>query len=477
MKRFSRQLKRIGRSIVAASALSAVCFQGNLPVLALPFIKRPAQSQAQIKAKDAAPQIREKWAVLIGLSHFQDSAITPQPFSERAVMVLRSALYDPEFGKFAHDHVMTLTQEQATKKGIMDALSESWLMSKALPNDLIVIYFCSKALPNRAGNALVVCSYDTSLATADESGVVLHQVLSDLRRRTQCKNIICLLDLSPVTGEVSPPTDTLYPLPANTAPPNISGGPKLSPLARMSLVSNVSFLSANEILNPSYQSEPRKNSYFAYYLADSFRQPGGMQPLHDVSQFVGENVLNDVNHELHKQQIVELRLATESPNLAALPLGIATGKPGTPSSPRIGFQYDRIAMDRPDLMLGATPNSQVLASKSDASSAASGQDDADDDPTPEVDMGPYMKHMKSAVQAKWQPPKGLEQKKVVVIFTILKDGTITDPEITEPSGEHSVDESALQALKVASPLPPLPMGAPKSIRVKYKFEWKISRQQ
>jgi TonB family protein len=477
MNRFSLQSKSIGQVIVAALILSAGYFQCTLAVLALPFIKRPAQTQAQIKAKEAAPVIREKWAVLVGLSHFQDAAIVPEPFSERAVMVLRSALYDPEFGKFAHDHVVTLTADQATKKAIVDALSESWLMTKALPNDLIVIYFCSKAVPNKAGNALVVCSYDTSLAAPDESGVVLHEVLNDLHRRTQCKNIVCLLDLSPATGDVSPPTDNLYPLPTNGLNPAIAGGSKPGPLARLSMVSNVSFLAANQILNPSYQSEHRKNSYFAYYLADSFRQPGGMQPLHDVSQFVAENVLNDVNHELHKQQMVELRLANDNPNLAALPLGIATGKSGTPlGSPRIGFQYDRIAMDRPDLMLGATPIAQAPPSKLGTSSSA-GQDDDDDEPTQEVDMGPYLKHMKTAVQAKWQPPKGLEQKKVVVIFTILKDGTITDPEIAEPSGEASVDQSALQALKAASPLPPLPMGAPKTIRVKYKFEWKITRQQ
>src|ERR1700722_18442264 len=151
MNSFPLQSKRIGHLIGAASVLLGVCLQSNLSAAAMPFIKRPAQTQAQIKAKEAAPQIRDKWAVLVGLSHFQDAAIVPEPFSERAVMVLRSALYDPEFGKFAHDHVITLTQEQATKKGIEDALSEPWLMTKALPNDLIVIYFCSKALLNKAG--------------------------------------------------------------------------------------------------------------------------------------------------------------------------------------------------------------------------------------------------------------------------------------------------------------------------------------
>ena len=468
MNIFFRRRSRIWLLVVLTWALGVVGSQLGEKALSLPFVKRAAQAQAEVKAKEAAPQIREKWAVLVGLSHFQDGGIIAEPYSERAVMVLRSAMFDPESGRFPHDHVVTLTQDQATKEAIVDALSESWLMKKALPNDLIVIYFCSKALPDKAGNGLLLCAYDTRLDQADESGVPLQAVLADLRRRTQCKNIICLLDLSPVIGDMSPPTNTLYPL------ANSNGrGANLSPLARLSLLSNVSFLSANEILKPSYQSDQRKNSYFAYYLADFLRQPDGLRPLGELSQFVADNVLRDVYHELHKQQIVELALAPESANLAALALGVATGKPAPPRPWRIGYQYDRLAMDRPDLMPGATPDPAPLATKPNKTSA-SAQDENDDEPAQEVDMHPYLQHMKTAVQAKWQPPKGLEQKKVVVIFTILKDGTITDPEITEPSGEPSVDQSALQALKSASPLPPLPMGAPKTIQVRYKFEWKVS---
>ncbi len=460
--------KVTGRALVALIGVFAISWQSNSKAQALPF-RRPAP--AQLKAKEIAPTIHDKWAVLVGLSHFQDPGITAQPFSERAVMVLRSALYDPEVGKFERDHVVSLIQEQATKQAIVEALADSFLMKKALPNDLIFIYLCSKALPNKNGTALTVCAYDTTLASADRTGIDLQDVLTQLRHRTQCKNIICCLDLSPLSDDSSPPTAQLFSLPANFVLADKTSKP--TPLERLALMSNVSLFSASALLDPSYQSESRKNSYFGYYLADSFRQPGPLQPLHEVSQFVSDNVRNDVNHELHKEQNVELRLAADNAGLGAVALGVVGGKPQATAPMRIGHQYDRLALDRPDLMLGATHNSTLAAKTEDGAAA---DDDDDDEPSQEVDMGPYLKHMKSVIQAKWQTPKGLEQKKVVVVFTILKDGTIADPEITEASGAPEVDQSALQALKVASPLPPLPMGAPKSIRVKYKFEWKVARQ-
>jgi len=41
-------------------------------------------------------------------------------------------------------------------------------------------------------------------------------------------------------------------------------------------------------------------------------------------------------------------------------------------------------------------------------------------------------------------------------FTILRDGNVTDVEITQSSGMPEVDRSALRAVLASSPLPPLP---------------------
>jgi TonB family protein len=466
--------------LVAAITLSAA--------QCMPFGKKAPQSAA-VKARDAAPVIHDKWAVIVGVGDYKDPAFHKLRFSERAAEGLTTALVDDAAGKFAPDHVITLTRSHATKSAIIAALSESWLLSKALPNDLIVVYFCSRAVPSSDGKALVVCTYDTASDSLENSGLVLHDLLAQLRRRSQCKNIVCLLDLQPASGTLSPPTNLLFPSAQGQAAGNVSA------LTRLAQVSNVSLVSGNALLAPSFESPSKHNTYFSYYLAEGMRQNGGLQTLGDLTQYVGQNAVNDARNELSQEQLVEMRLAPDSPSLNYLALGVPKVQVpvSTQSNVRIGYPYERLGIDHPDLLPGApAPVKTVptvhgalagsgLTQQAAASAAAhpvrsDDQNDNDDQDfdQPKADMGPYLRYMKAYVQSKWIPPKGLEQKKVTVVFTILKDGTITEAEVIEASGEPLVDQSALNALTTASPLRPLPMGAPKSIRVNYKFQWKVS---
>ena len=113
--------------------------------------------------------------------------------------------------------------------------------------------------------------------------------------------------------------------------------------------------------------------------------------------------------------------------------------------------------------------------KAAAKATAPAQDDEDDDNDgSNVDFAPYMAAMKKAIQAKWVSQKGFEQKKVVAVFSILRDGRITEAELVESSGSAEIDKSAMQALKDASPLAPLPKGAPKHVQIRYQFDYKVN---
>ena len=492
-----RSIKTI-HSKIASAALCAVslatsvsCFQA---VEGMPFAKKAATAS---KTKDLPPAIHDKWAVIVGVGDYKDPAFHKLRYSERAAEGLTSALVDDAAGKFAADHVITLTRSHATKSAITAALSEDWLLSKVLPNDLIVVYFCSRAIPSPDGKSLVVCTYDTASDKLENSGLVLHSVLADLRRHSQCKNIVCLLDLQPLSGTISPPTNLLFPSAQGQASTNVSA------LTRLAQFSDVSLVSGNALLAPSFESPSKKNTYFSFYLSEGMRQNGGLLSLNDLTQYVGQNAVNDARTELAQEQLVETRLAPSAPTLAYVALGVPKVQVpvSSQSNVRIGYQYDRLGIDRPDMLLNAPqpvksapapvkPVSSVhgalagvgLEQQVAASAAAHpvrravpDEDEEDSDfNKPKADMGPYMRYMKAHIQSKWTPPKGLEQKKVTVVFTILKDGTITDAEVIEASGEPSVDRSALDALKASSPLQPLPLGSPKTIRLNYKFQWKVS---
>jgi len=78
------------------------------------------------------------------------------------------------------------------------------------------------------------------------------------------------------------------------------------------------------------------------------------------------------------------------------------------------------------------------------------------DNTSEADFGPYMKEIRKDIKNNWNPPKGSESKKVVLLFSIAKDGSLISVSVQESSGIQSVDKAAIDAVKLTSPFKPLP---------------------
>lgn len=74
----------------------------------------------------------------------------------------------------------------------------------------------------------------------------------------------------------------------------------------------------------------------------------------------------------------------------------------------------------------------------------------------EPDFGPYMRDLQRRIKRNWNPPKGNESKRVVLLFRVGKDGKLLSYSIHKSSGSTKVDQAALDALKLTSPFRPLP---------------------
>jgi periplasmic protein TonB len=74
-------------------------------------------------------------------------------------------------------------------------------------------------------------------------------------------------------------------------------------------------------------------------------------------------------------------------------------------------------------------------------------------------FGYYVDLMRSQIARHWSTA-GLagDTHRVMITFTILKDGTVKDAKIGQPSGNYTLDSASLRAVLEASPLPPLPQG-------------------
>jgi TonB family protein len=70
----------------------------------------------------------------------------------------------------------------------------------------------------------------------------------------------------------------------------------------------------------------------------------------------------------------------------------------------------------------------------------------------------YLSLVQQKLEKNWNPATENRQLKVMVSFVIDKSGMISDPKIVQSSGNSTLDNLALRAVKISAPFPKLPPG-------------------
>lgn len=91
----------------------------------------------------------------------------------------------------------------------------------------------------------------------------------------------------------------------------------------------------------------------------------------------------------------------------------------------------------------------------------------------DVDFGPYMADLQRRIKKCWFPPRGNESKRVVVVFKVHTDGTLSDLRIDKSSTVAVADQAALKAVNDAAPFRPLPPGAPSDVDIQFTFDYNV----
>lgn len=432
------------------------------------------QSAANWQANAAAPQnrkidnhvpVRDKWALLIGVDLFQDGTVPEIKEAERNVKELAKVLRDPNAGRFAPDHVKIVSGPGATKSGIEAAVT-GWLCKKVLPDDMALLYICS-ASAKASDGAILAYSYDTLNSEKDLSALNLKAIAHDIHTRTQCKNLVMALDL----------------VPAKTG---IAAG-DFTGLAN----DGITVLSAAAPDETSGLNGALGISFFVHHLTEALKLNAGAFTLQETSAHLSKTIPADSQACFGRTQTPVFLPGADDPYMSSLSLGMAVRSSMPKQSFSMGHPMDTLALNHPELTglrgdMRHTGPAPVITSRSTSSGAAKptqpqkkkpAKDDDDDDDAPavNVDYKDYMAKMKLDIQKHWTPPKGLENRKIVAMFTIARDGRILNPSIIEGTGVAELDRAALEALHAASPLDPLPPGAPKSVDIKYSFDWHVQR--
>lgn len=444
--------------------LMGACLSLSILIAAASPYPAPAIGPKKSVQESESLEVRDKWAIMVGVNRFNDVLIPPQKLAQKSGADLARALKDADSGHFGLDHVLVVNGSGATKAGIEKAF-EDWLFKKALPGDLVVIYFNSRLLADSQGKPLV-CANDTKVSDAGNTGIKLLDLLKTARQRIGSCHILCMLDTSPALDNIN----------------KIDFDAK-----KLATESGVTVFSANELYKNSNEDTSVLETYFVRYFVEALKTGGGNYPLAMIAEYVWQKVQESTKALSGGAQAPIMALASQNDQTLSLPLGIVVKSSFPNKTVAIGHPLDTLAMERPDLVaptLNPTKTTVKISSRSTggqqskppAPPRVSAADMDEDDFDPNLDLRPYVSKVKSTIQKNWQVPKGFESRKVTTMFSIMRDGKITNAEVTESSGDEAVDKSALQALEAASPLDPLPKGAPRSVDLKYVFDWKTTVQ-
>lgn len=134
----------------------------------------------------------QRWAVVIGVSHYRNKEINLQ-FADRDAQAIRDFLLDPNGGAVPEANMLYLVNENATFANIRSALFG--FLSKPGPDDLAIVYFAGHGtndFKKRPDNYYLL-GYDSDIANLASTAVPMWDLQAAFERTLQA-NLVSLVD-------------------------------------------------------------------------------------------------------------------------------------------------------------------------------------------------------------------------------------------------------------------------------------------
>jgi hypothetical protein len=303
-------------------------------VLATP----PARSRALTAAH--APQsgtngpvtpgpIQQKWALVVGISHFVDRAVPSLNYTTSDASALAAELKDPAIGKFPAANVKVLTDDQATTRNIKEQLN--WIARNAQPNDLVVIYVATHGSPREldaAGGANYIVTYDTEIRSVDTpdqdalyaTALPMVELANAVATRMKALRTAVILDTCYSGGAVTNESKLMGKGVANAAPSQAT-------LERMSDGTGRIVIAAARSDEESLESDQLHHGYFTYFLLQALKANNGMTPMSQLYATVAQQVADRVAADAKKggQTLGQHPVMSRSSEDADFALGATAG--------------------------------------------------------------------------------------------------------------------------------------------------------
>ncbi len=339
--------RRIWSWVVSCVLLA---WNSSIPVAAKHRETAPAESSGTQTEAGAASltevnrPIRDKWALVVGISEFADSA---QNLTFPAKDAQDFAAFLVKEAGFAPDHVKVLLNGQATEKRILSELGNRWLPRVANPDDLVVLFISTHGSGAEldVGGQNYLVAYDTDVNDLYTSGIPMNRLAEDIKERVHCDRVVIFLDACH-SGATTVGAKGLSRTGVDADEFAVGSGQLVITSSTESQV--------------SWESKSRQNSVFTAALIDALRSKGDKTSLGDMFKVLKDRVQDTVLRERGVLQTPVMKSAWLGQDiiLAANPVsrqpGLDTGTP-TFNQTSVAVSHAPEKRNSPLVPIGALP--------------------------------------------------------------------------------------------------------------------------
>ena len=324
----ARVLTAMGKNGEAAKlSRQALTIKKALPgaqkLMTQPAAAPPTQTKIQPTA-DANRPVKDKWALVVGISDFQDPSLNLQYAAKDATDFSNYLINEAHFQP---DHVKLLTNEQATRDNIVGALGDKWLGRLANRDDLVVVYVSShgSSPSSEAKDTNFIVAHETTFDNLILTGIPMQWLTAGIQKMVHCDRTVLVLDVCHA-GAAKVATEK------GITRSDVAFNPD-----RVVLGKGQMLVASSDADQSSYESKNYKNGVFTFRLLEGLRRKGDKTPLIDAATYMREKVEEEVLRDRAKLQTPVVVNNWEGADVI---LGVV------PSSPRAGLPATKEASAR-----------------------------------------------------------------------------------------------------------------------------------
>ncbi len=251
-------------------------------------------------AVPAPGPVHEKWALVVGISKFQDPRLHRLNFASKDAKDFATMLLDPKVGRFQASHVHSLADGEVTTKQLKQELN--WLARSASdPNDLVVVFLSSHGTPRSIDSAEVnyIATSDTEVIPEDNlfaTALPMVEISDIVRSRIKARRTVIFLDTCHSGAAIGSGV---------AQPPSVADSTASSAaLERIRQGVGRAIVTSSATEEQSYEGKPYTNGYFTHFLLEALQKNGGQDSIDQIYGYLKQNVSKAASSIQRKQNPV-----------------------------------------------------------------------------------------------------------------------------------------------------------------------------